>query len=161
MTVQTAYTLGQPVAVAGLLADAQENRVANYTAGGAIGFGRGVIQGATDGACLIAAASGVLIGVTALSPKGTDGATAVGYVATDATSVVESGSVWGHVVGAAAKNDPAYVIPTVGATQGQFTATPNALGSIGKFGSSGTDTLVIIDVTIAVKGETGAAGAPG
>ena len=161
MPVQTAYTIGQDAAFEGQLIDLQPSWVKNYTAEAAIPFGRGVIQGTTDGEALLAAAEGTLIGVSALSSVGADGTTTAAYAANDTASIVDFGRVWVKAVGAVTKNAPAYVITTVGATQGQFTATPNALGSIGKFATGGTDTLVQLDVSLALKGEQGEQGEPG
>lgn len=161
MTIQTTYTTALDALKVGQLVDGQANIITNYTAGGAIGFGRGVIQGASDGAALIAASGGTLIGVALGTSSGNDGTNADGYVANDTVPVIALGTVLGTVVGNASKNAPAYVITTVGATQGQFTATPNALGSIGKFGASVTGGgIVPIVVSLAVKGEQGPQGEP-
>ena len=159
MTVQTAYTTALDTLKDGQLVDGQANIINHYTAAGAIPFGVGVIQGASDGKAVIAAAGGVLVGVSLGTSKGNDGAAAAAYATNDTVPVIGLGTVLGTVVGDAAKNADAYVIPTVGATQGQFTATSNALGVIGKFGASVTGGGVVpIVVTLAVKGEQGPAG---
>ena len=159
MTIQTTYTIGQETALAGQVVDLQNGWDKNYVAADAIAMGRAVIQDAGgDRVCALAAAAGVLVGVAKLSSKPNDGE-AVGYVAGDVVPVMDYGRIWVEAVGAVTKNAPAYVITTAGANQGKFTATPNALGSIGKFATSGTDALVELDVSLAIKGEQGEAGA--
>lgn len=159
MTIQTTYTIGQGVALAGQVVDLQNGWDKNYVATNAISMGRALIQGAgADRNCSLAAAGGVLVGVAKLSSKPNDGTT-VGYAAGDVVPVMDYGRIWVEAVGAVTKNAPAFVITTVGANQGKFTATPNALGAIGKFATSGTDALVELDVSLAIKGEDGEDGA--
>jgi hypothetical protein len=160
MTIQTTYADTLTPAKAGQLASPQASWVKHFTAEGAIGFGRGVIKGTGDHQVLLAAADGVLLGVAVADSQGNEGLDA-GYAALERVPVIQFGQVWGHVVGAFTIGAPAYVITTVGATQGQFTATPNALGQIGKFASSGSGTLAVIDVSLAIQGEQGPAGTPG
>ena len=150
MTIQTTYTQGLGTPFAGMPADIQTSHVEYLTANAAIPFGSVVAQGSTDGRAILAVASSVLIGVAVAMNKGGDGVNASAYAQHETMGVMGFGRIFGTVVGAAGINTAAYAIPSVGATQGQFTATANALGSVGTFAATiGSDGgIVPVDIKL-------------
>lgn len=151
MTVQTTYSVNQPLKLDGTVADQAPKRIDNYIAGAAIPFGRGVIQGASDGAALIAAASGVPIGFALRASLSNDG-TASSYAANEPVAVLAQGNVYAQTAATATKNAPAYFVVAVGADQGKVTPTASGnLGPIGEFlegGAAGALLKVAIGPTI-------------
>jgi hypothetical protein len=151
MTVQTTYTTNQILKLEGIIADQAPKRIDNYIAGAAIPYGRGVIQGASDGAVLLAAASGVPVGFALRPGAGNDGS-ANSYVAGEPVAVVAQGNVYAMTAANATKNAPAYLVTAVGADQGKVTPTStDNLGPIGEFlegGAAGTLLKVAIGPTI-------------
>jgi len=148
-------------AQAGQKFDLSTDIVDSYAAQTAIAFGRGVSQGTAANQVNLAAAAGTFLGVALFThAKEQSLAGVAAYAIGDAVSVLTFGKVWGEAVGAVTKEADAYVITTVGATQGKFTASSGsgALGPVGRFKSAGTDTLVIVEITAALRGADGAPG---
>lgn len=148
-------------AQAGQKFDLSTDIVDSYAAQTAIAFGRGVSQGTAANQVNLAAAAGTFLGVALFTHAKEQSLAGVAeYAIGDAVSVLTFGKVWGEAVGAVTKEADAYVITTVGATQGKFTASSGsgALGPVGRFKSAGTDTLVIVEITAALRGATGAPG---
>ena len=147
-------------AQAGQKADLMFDQVDSYKAQTAIPYGRGVTQGTADDQVNLAAAAGTFIGV-ALFTHAKEQALAGGaeYEIGDMVSVGVLSRAWVDGVGEIDKEDDAYVITTVGADQGKFTASDDGtLGPVGRFRTSGEDELVIVEVTSALRGAQGEAG---
>lgn len=148
-------------AQAGQKFDLSTDIVDSYAAQTAIAFGRGVSQGTAANQVNLAAAAGTFLGVALFTHAKEQSLAGVAeYAIGDAVSVLTFGKVWGEAVGAVTKEADAYVITTVGATQGKFTASSGsgALGPVGRFKSAGTDTLVVVEITAALRGADGAPG---
>lgn len=148
-------------AQAGQKFDLSTDIVDSYAAQTAIAFGRGVSQGTAANQVNLAAAAGTFLGVAMFTHAKEQSLAGVAeYAIGDAVSVLTFGKVWGEAVGAVTKEADAYVITTVGATQGKFTASSGsgALGPVGRFKSAGTDTLVVVEITAALRGADGAPG---
>ena len=147
-------------AQAGQKFDLSTDIVDSYAAQTAIAFGRGVSQGTAANQVNLAAAAGTFLGVALFTHAKEQVSGAAAYAIGDAVSVLTFGKIWGEAVGAVTKEADAYVITTVGATQGKFTASSGsgALGPVGRFKSAGTDTLVIVEITAALRGADGAPG---
>lgn len=148
-------------AQAGQKFDLSTDIVDSYAAQTAIAFGRGVSQGTAANQVNLAAAAGKFLGVALFTHAKEQSLAGVAeYAIGDAVSVLTFGKVWGEAVGAVTKEADAYVITTVGATQGKFTASSGsgALGPVGRFKSAGTDTLVVVEITAALRGADGAPG---
>jgi hypothetical protein len=148
-------------AQAGQKVDLTTDIVDSYAAQTAIPYGRGVSQGTADNQVNLAAAAGTFIGV-ALFTHANEQALAGGaeYAIGDMVSTLAFGRVWGEAVGAVTKEAEAYVITTVGADQGKFTASSGsgALGPVGRFKTAGEDELVIVEITAALRGAQGEPG---
>lgn len=158
------YGFAQDVAQAGQKVDLTTDIVDSYAAQTAIPFGRGVSQGTAANQANLAAAGGIFLGVALFThAKEQTLAGEAAYVIGDAVSTLTFGRVWGEAVGEVTKEADAYVITTVGANQGKFTAASGsgALGPVGRFKGAGEDELVIVEITAALRGATGADGAPG
>jgi hypothetical protein len=147
MPVQTSYTMKPAVALAGLVSTAQDTIIDSYTAEEALDFGVGVIVGATDAQVKETVSGGKLRGVTVFNHSGIN-ESASSIATGDLVPVLRKGRIYGKANGAVTAEAPAYVIITVGATQGQFTATAGSNLLVGKFHNGGTDTLVEIDVDL-------------
>jgi len=155
-----ALTPGQ----AGQKADLMFDQVDSYAAQTAIPFGRGVSQGTAANQVNLAAAAGTFIGV-ALHTHANEQALTGGaqYDIGETVSVGVLSRAWVEAVGAVTVGADAYCITTVGADQGKFTASSGsgALGPVGRFKSAGEDTLVVLEVTSALRGATGPQGPQG
>jgi hypothetical protein len=163
-TPASTYGFALDKAQAGQKVDLSTDIVDSYAAQTAIAFGRGVSQGTAANQVNLAAAGGAFIGV-ALFTHAKEQALAGGaaYAIGDVVSTLAFGRVWGEAVGAVTKEADAYVITTVGANQGKFTASSGsgALGPVGRFKSAGENELVIVEITAALRGATGPQGEPG
>ena len=155
------YGFALPAAQAGQKADLMYDQVDSYAAQTAIPYGRGVSQGTAADQVNLAAAGGTFIGV-ALFTHANEQALAGGaqYDIGETVSVGVLSRVWVEAVGAVTKEADAYVITTVGANQGKFTASSGsgALGPVGRFKTAGTDTLVQVEITAALRGPQGLPG---
>lgn len=158
------YGFALPKAQAGQKADLMFDQVDSYAAQTVIPYGRGVSQGTAANQVNLAAAAGTFIGV-ALFTHAKEQALAGGaqYAIGDTVSVGVFSRAWVDAVGAVTKEADAYVITTVGADQGKFTASSGsgALGPVGRFKTAGEDELVIVEITAALRGATGATGPQG
>jgi len=157
------YGFSLPVAQAGQKADLMFDQVDSYAAQTVIPFGRGVTQGTAANQVNLAVAAGTFIGV-ALFSHANEQALAGGaqYDIGETVSVGVLSRAWVECVGAVTKEADAYVITTVGANQGKFTASSGsgALGPVGRFKTAGEDALVIVEVTSALRGAQGPQGDP-
>jgi hypothetical protein len=155
------YGFSLDKAQAGQKADLMNDQVDSYAAQTVIPYGRGVSQGTAANQVNLAAAAGTFIGV-ALFTHAKEQALAGGaqYAIGDTVSVGVFSRVWVDAVGAVTKEADAYVITTVGANQGKFTASSGsgALGPVGRFKTAGEDELVIVEITAALRGATGPQG---
>lgn len=149
---------------AGQKADLMFDQVDSYKAQTAIPYGRGVSQGTAADQVNLAAAGGTFIGV-ALHTHANEQALSGGaqYDIGEMVSVGVFARAWVDAVGEVTKEADAYVITTVGANQGKFTASSGsgALGPVGRFKTAGTDTLVIVEITASLRGAQGPQGEPG
>lgn len=158
------YGFSLDKAQAGQKADLMFDQVDSYAAQTAIPYGRGVSQGTAANQVNLAAADATFIGV-ALFTHANEQALAGGaqYDIGETVSVGVFARAWVDAVGAVTKEADAYVITTAGATQGKFTASSGsgALGPVGRFKTAGEDELVIVEISAALRGATGPAGADG
>jgi len=149
---------------AGQKADLMFDQVDSYAAQTAVPYGRGVSQGTAANQANLAAAGAAFLGV-ALHTHANEQALSGGaqYDIGETISVGTLSRAWVEAVGAVTVGADAYCITTVGANQGKFTASSGsgALGPVGRFKTAGTDTLVVLEVTSALRGATGPAGEPG
>ena len=148
MPLQTTYSLYPAVSRAGQVSTVQDTIIDSFVAEEGLDFGVGVVVGASDKQVKKAVSGGKLRGVTVFNHSGVNESTtsvAVGGL----VPVLRKGRIYGKVNGAVTAEAPAYVIITVGATQGQFTATAGSNLLVGKFHNGGADgTLVEIDVDL-------------
>ena len=162
MSQTTGYGLTSDPAFAGMKADLMFDQVDSYAAQTVIPYGRGVSQGTAANQVNLAAAGGTFIGV-ALHSHANEQALTGGaqYDIGETVNVGVLSRAWVEAVGAVTKEADAYVITAVGANQGKFTASSGsgALGPVGRFKTAGTDTLVVVEITSALRGATGPAGA--
>lgn len=149
MTVQTTYDFGLKRGHDGQLVDNNPHHNHMYTVASAFGFGRAVTQGANDTLVNLATTGARCVGVAQYAAKGSDGAVAASYAVGETASIIDFGRILVQAVGAVTKDAPAYVISTVGADQGKFTATSNAMGIVGRFAeTNAAGGQVAVDITI-------------
>ena len=144
---QTAYTLYPAEAYEGQLIPDVPFVVESRVATANIAFGRGVQRVTSDNQVGLTAASGIPQGVALLTHE-TPNDQVEDILTGQNVSVLKRGRVWVRAVGAVTQGALAYSIVTVGATQGQFTATASTNLLVGKFVTGGTDTLVLLDVDL-------------
>ena len=148
MPVQTTYSILPPVALAGQVSTVQDTIIDSFLAEEGLEFGVGVVVGTTQSQVRRAVASGKLRGVVVFNHSGIN--ETVNSVPTgEVVPVLRKGRMYGRAVGAVTAEALAYVIVTVGATQGQFTATASTNLLVGKFHNNAADgALVEIDVDL-------------
>ena len=163
MSQTTGYGFALDKAQPGQKYDLMFDQVDSYAAEGAIPFGRAVTQGTSDEQCKLAAAAGTFLGVALFTQAVEQTLAGVAqYVDKSTVSVGRLARAWVDAVGAVTKEADAYVITTVGANQGKFTAsTSGTLGPVGKFITSGEDEIVVVEVTSALRGPQGEQGPQG
>ena len=127
---------------------ASESKVA----GASIPFGRGVIRGANDNAVVLAAASGVFMGIAAKNDAIYHNETPTNPIATgDAVEVLRSGVISGELAVNVVQGALAYVLVASGADQGKFTNASNSGANYlcGKFLQAGSDgDIVRIEIQV-------------
>lgn len=122
-------------------------RVESRVATANIPFGRAVQRVTSDNQVGLTAAAGIPQGVAIFTHEQINDQ-AEDILTGQMVSVLSKGIVAGRVVGAVTQGALAYAIVTVGATQGQFTATAGSNLLVGKFKTGGTDTIVEIDIDL-------------
>lgn len=132
------YYEGQAIKI-----DRVESRVATAN----IPFGRAVQRVTSDNQVGLTAAAGIPQGVAIFTHEQINDQ-AEDILTGQMVSVLSKGIVAGRAVGAVTQGALAYAIVTVGATQGQFTATAGSNLLVGKFKTGGTDTIVEIDIDL-------------
>lgn len=142
---QTSYSVYRSPAYEGQAI--QIDRVDSRVATANIPFGRAVQRVTSDNQVGLTAASGVPQGVAICTHEQINDQ-AEDILTGQMVSVLSKGVVYGRAVGTVTQGAPAYAIVTVGATQGQFTATVGTNLLVGKFKTGGTDTLVEIDINL-------------
>lgn len=144
---QTAYTLYPAEAYEGQLIGDIPYTIESRVATANVPFGRGVQRQTSDNQVALAAASGIPQGVAIMTHENPNDQ-AEDIITGQNVSVLKRGRVWVRAVGAVTQGALAYAIVTVGATQGQFTATASTNLLMGRFVTGGTDTLVLLDVDL-------------
>jgi hypothetical protein len=144
---QTAYTVYPAEAYAGQLIPDVPFTVESRIATANLPFGRGVQRVTSDNQVGLTASAGIPQGVAIITHENPSDQ-AEDILTGQNVSVLKKGRVWVQAVGAVTQGALAYAIITVGATQGQFTATAGSNLLVGKFVNGGTDTLVLLDVDL-------------
>jgi hypothetical protein len=145
---QTSYSIGHNPKMLGSIADLNSIEVEACIAEGNLPFGIGVVQGTTDRQAKLAVAGGLPLGVV-VRAQGNPNDQAEDVLTGNEIGVLRKGRVTVEITGTVTKEAPAYMIVTVGATQGKFTATAGSNLLAGKFAESVTGAgLAIVNLNL-------------
>ena len=145
---QTSYSVTHGAKSLGSIADFNNIDVEACIAEGNLPFGIGVVQGTTDRQAKLAVAGGHPLGVVV---RGQDHANdqAEDVLSGQGVGVMRKGRVVVETTGTVNKEHLAYMIVTVGATQGKFTATAGSNLLAGKFAETVTGAgLAIVNLDL-------------
>ena len=145
---QTSYSITHGAKSLGSIADLNNIDVEACIAEGNLPFGIGVVQGTTDRQAKLAVADGLPLGVV-VRGQGYANDQAEDALSGQEIGVIRKGRVVVATTGTVTKEAPAYMIVTVGATQGKFTATAGSNLLAGKFAESVTGAgLAIVNLNL-------------
>lgn len=134
---QLSYSIGHSAKMLGSIADLNNVDIEACIAEGNLPFGIGVVQGTTDRQAKLCVAGSAPLGVV-VRGQGYANDQAEDVLSGQEVGVMRKGRAVVYATGAVAKEAPAYMIVTVGATQGQFTATAGSNLLVGKFAETTT-----------------------
>ena len=128
----------------GSIADLNNIDIEACIAEGNLPFGIGVVQGSSDRQAKLCVAGSAPLGVV-VRGQGHPNDQVEDVLSGQKIGVMRKGRVVVEATGAVAKEAPAYMIVTVGATQGKFTATAGSNLLVGKFAEtiSGAGNVIV------------------
>lgn len=145
---QTSYTIAHAAKMLGSIADLNNIDVEAMIAEGNLPFGIGVVQGSSDRQAKLAVAGGLPLGVV-VRAQGNPNDQVEDVLTGNEMGVMRKGRAVVEITGTVTKEAPAYMIVTVGATQGKFTATAGSNLLAGKFAESVTGAgLAIVNLNL-------------
>lgn len=130
---QTAYTIDQPEAFAGMKGDSEFDKVESFAAEGVVGFGLGLEAGtdAVEQVAVPSDANGVFRGISIHQHVEPTSAGIAAYQNTETVSVLRKGVVWMQQetsdIGTLVVDDPAFVNVAIGGVElGRVTSVSTA-----------------------------------